>query len=415
MAPDARMKLRWFACASLAALLGCSTRSPVDAGPSISEPIAAEAMGAESARGFRAFRGIQHTHVGEGGDDGQGSLAEAYGYGRDKAGLDFMAVSSHAHMISDDGYRTIARTAASFDKPGTFVAMAAQEWSTISKGGHINIIESASRCDASSGDWATFYSRWLPAHPEVGFVQFNHPHPDNPKEFGGAEFRVIERTAAAETARAKVVGMALINGPAKYAGEDMRGQADPYDMGRNGQNFEGEFNEFLNRGWRIGAVGDGDNHMRNWGTGTPTRTGVWAKALTKADIVAAFRARRTFAAWDHNASVWFAIGGKPMGSDLSLPGDLPAEVVAHDPDTPIARLEIHADLDGVGGRPAEVVVRQDVAQPVFRWALTLPAPTREAYYYAKVVYRGERAWAWTSPIWVRPRTVANVPLPAVGL
>lgn len=371
-------------------------------------------LGSRAGKGFKVFRGIQHTHVGENGDDGQGTLAEAYTYGRDRADLDFMAVSSHAHMIDDGGYRRLQAAAAEFTRPGKFIALVAQEWSSISKGGHINIVEANARCDVPNGDWGTFYSKWLPSHPEVGFAQFNHPHPENPKEFGGAAFPLLESSKSSRAARSGFVGMALVNGPSKYAGEDMRGRPDSFDMGRNGLNFEEEFKEFLNRGWRLGAVADADNHTKNWGTATPTRTGVWAKALGKADIVTAFRSRRTFAAWDQNVTLWFSIGGQPMGAEIDAAGDLPIEAVISDPDTDIARLELLGDLDGPGGRPAEVLARQNVGGRAFRWAFTLPAPSREAYFFVKAVYPGERAWAWSSPVWVRPGAVSGVSLPYPG-
>ena len=45
---------------------------------------------------------------------------------RDKAKLDFLGVSSHSHMITDDGYANLKRAAKEFTKPG-FVALVAQE------------------------------------------------------------------------------------------------------------------------------------------------------------------------------------------------------------------------------------------------------------------------------------------------
>ncbi len=407
------------ALAGALGLLGCVPAGTVTglagAGAGVeAEPEAPFAsLGTKAAAGYKAYRGIQHTHCGENGDDGQGTLAEAYTYGRDRARLDFMGVSAHSHMINERGYAALKQAAMAFTQTGKFVALVAQEWSTISKGGHINIIEANSRCDVDSGDWGSFYTKYLPSHPEIGFVQFNHPHPDNPKEFGGSAFPLLQGSVASRTARSRFAGMALLNGPGKYPGEDLRGRPDSWDMGRNGLNFEDEFLDFLNRGWRIGAVGDADNHTPNWGMASPTRTGVWAKALTKPEIVAAFQSRRTFAAFDDNVSLWFSIGGQAMGAEIDVAGDLAIEAVVADPDTEISRLELYCDVDGIGGRPAEVVARQQATGRSYRWAFTAPAPRHEAYYFAKVVYKGENAWVWSSPIWVRPKAVNGVFLPSL--
>ena len=354
--------------------------------------------GAFSAKGYKAFYGIQHTHVAENGDDGQGTLAEAYAYARDKAKLDFLGISSHSHMINDQGYQKLKTAAAAVTQTGKFVAIVAQEWSSISKGGHINIYEANERCPVGNGDWDTFYDRWLPNHPEVAWIQFNHPHPSNPLEFGGKDFSPVARVKSSVVAIDKVAGMALLNGPGKYAGEDMKGQPDDWDRGINRQNYEEEYKDFLNRGWKLGAVGDQDNHVKNWGLACQTRTGVWAKSLSKAEVVKAFQERRVFATSDHNLQLWFSLNGKDMGSELSAKGELTAEVNVSDPDTAIERLELYGDTDGIGGKPAQLVGKTAFNKKTGKWTVKLPATKGESYYFAKAVYKN--AWGWSSPIWV---------------
>jgi hypothetical protein len=356
--------------------------------------------GARAATGYHVYHGIEHTHVAENGDDGQGTLAEAYAFARDKAKLDFLGISSHSHMITDEGYAKMKQAAADVTVNGKFVALLAQEWSSISKGGHITIVEANERCPLANGDWDTFYDRWLPAHPEVAFVQFNHPHPTNPLEFGGKDFLPTTQAKESVVAVNKVTAMALLNGPGKYEGIDMKGQPDEWDRGINKLNYEEEYKEFLNRGWRIGAVGDQDNHVKSWGLACPTRTGVWARNLTKASLLEAFQARRTFASFDPNCELFLSINGKDMGSALTASGPLSVEVTANDPDTSFARLELYADTDGVGGKPAALVAKTEVGKKSAKWTLTIPAANADAYYFAKLVYTDTGAWAWTSPIWV---------------
>lgn len=377
-----------------AAIVGCGP-SPLASGFGLSE----STLDARS-KGYQAYFGIQHTHVAENGDDGQGTLADAYTYARDKAKLDFLGISSHSHMISDAGYAKMKQSAQQFTQSGKFVALLAQEWSSISKGGHINIFEANERCPVPNGDWSSFYGKWLPAHPEVGWVQFNHPHPSNKLEFGGEGFSPVAPGPASVSALDKFAGMALLNGPGKYTGEDMKGQPDDWDRGVNGLNYEEEYKEFLNRGWRIGAVGDQDNHVPNWGLAAPTRTGVWAPSLTKQNLVAAFQARRTYATFDPNLKLWFSMDGKPMGSEIKAGAEIAVEVQASDPDTAFARIELYGDTDGIGGRPASLISKVAVGKKEAKWTFKVPAAKGESYYFAKVVYGDRTAWAWTSPVWV---------------
>ncbi len=380
---------------AVAAIVGC--------GPSpLASSLGSSPEGGMTLRaaGYQVYFGIQHTHVAENGDDGQGTLAEAYTYARDKAGLDFLGISSHAHMISDAGYTKMKQAAQQFTQSGKFVALLAQEWSSISKGGHINLFEANERCPVPNGDWNTFYTKWLPAHPEVGWAQFNHPHPSNKLEFGGEAFSPVAPGPAAVSALDKFAGMALLNGPGKYEGEDMQGQPEDWDRGINGLNYEEEYKEFLNRGWRIGAVGDQDNHVKNWGLASPTRTGVWAPTLTKQNLVEAFKARRTYATYDPNLQFWFSLDGKPMGSEIRAGQELAVSIQAVDPDTSFERIELYGDLDGVGGRPASLIAKVAVGKKAAKWEFKVPAAQGESYYFAKLVYGDRKAWAWTSPIWV---------------
>ncbi len=356
---------------------------------------------AEAAKAaYKPYFGITHTHVAEHGDDGQGTLAEAYAFARDRANLDFLGVSSHSHMINDQGYAKMKEAAKVHTVDGKFVAILSQEWSSISKGGHINIFEANERCPVGNGAWGDFYDRWLPNHPEVGWIQFNHPHPSNPLEFGGLKFSPVDHAKASVVANDKVAAMALLNGPGKYERPDMKGEPDEWDRGRNRLNYEIEYMEFLNRGWRIGAVGDQDNHVKNWGLAVPTRTGVWAKNLSREGLMDAFRNRRTYAAFDTNVRFWFSINGRDMGDEIPGGKELAVRVAASDPDSAIQRVELYGDVDGVGGQPAKLLGKQAIGKKTALWKVTLPATTGDSYYFAKLVYDDQKAWAWSSPIWV---------------
>ena len=387
--------------ASLAAGCGSFARASGAPLPLASQLLTDGDVLAEAAKAaYKPYYGIQHTHVAENGDDGQGTLAEAYAFARDRAKMDFLGVSSHSYMITDQGYAAMREAAKQVTQDGSFVAILSQEWSSISKGGHINIFEANERCPLANGAWNDFYDRWLPSHPEVGWAQFNHPHPSNPLEFGGVRFSPATEAKPSVVANDKFAGMALLNGPGKYETPDMKGSPDEWDRGVNHLNYEVEFCDFLNRGWHIGAVADQDNHVKNWGLAVPTRTGVWAKTLSKQGLVEAFRARRTFAAFDTNVRLWFSIDGKDMGDEITAGKELAVRVAASDADDTMKRVELYGDLDGAGGQPARLVAKQEVGKKTALWKLTLPNAGGDSYYFAKVIYDDQTKWAWSSPIWI---------------
>ena len=142
---------------------------------------------------------------------------------------------------------------------------------------------------------------WLGSHPD-GLAFFNHP---GKEDYRGREFSHFTSAAADQ-----IVGMELWN---KGDGFNIFYYNDGYYPGDN----KGFFDEALERGWKIGAMGSGDNHSGTWGTAYPYRMAVLANNLTRSDILTAMRLRRFFSTLDKNLSLSFKINGREMGSTLS--------------------------------------------------------------------------------------------------
>src|SRR5688572_22423696 len=109
----------------------------------------------------QVFFGNLHSHSKY--SDGSGTPEEAYVHARDVANLDFLAITEHSHKAAEgsgepDGATLvhIARDATLYTGPradaliptakrlsqdGQFVALYGQEWSSISKGNHVNVFE----------------------------------------------------------------------------------------------------------------------------------------------------------------------------------------------------------------------------------------------------------------------------------
>lgn len=128
------------------------------------------------------FFGLLHAHTSF--SDGSGTPDDAYTMARE-AGLDFFAVTEHNHrkaagrdgiFLTPDLYDELKRSARAHTKSGEFVAIFGQEVSTNSAGNHVNVFNASEICDIEKGDFKTLYEEWLPLHPEVPFIQFNHPN-----------------------------------------------------------------------------------------------------------------------------------------------------------------------------------------------------------------------------------------------
>ena len=85
----------------------------------------------------------------------------------------------------------------------------------------------------------------------------------------------------------------------------------------SGDANRGIFDEALQREWKIGAAGSGDDHNGTWGTAQPYRLGVWSNALTKHSILAALNAKSFFSTLDKDLRLSFEIVGTPMGGAVT--------------------------------------------------------------------------------------------------
>jgi hypothetical protein len=81
-----------------------------------------------------------------------GTPSEAYTHARGVAHLDFLAITEHNHadagsiatnhaLYTGPGSISLIPTANSFVEEGVFIALYGQEFSSISKGNHVNVID----------------------------------------------------------------------------------------------------------------------------------------------------------------------------------------------------------------------------------------------------------------------------------
>jgi hypothetical protein len=333
-----------------------------------------------------AYFGDLHNHSSY--SDGSLTPADAFAHGK-AAGFDFMAITDHSYSIDDTEWANTLQAVTNATIPGTFVAIRGAEY-TQGAEGHINVYNTlrhpcrantgAAYCDYTpnleKGVTVDGFYNWLSitgtqALDGAGtLAQFNHPGWINFNDW-------TYHPEVSPTMKLEEVG----NG--------------------NGSSYvfsEEEYIRSLDYGWKIAATNNADTHSTFWGTNTDHRTGVWLANLTKDDLLAALRARRTFATEDKNYRLSVRANGQWMGSDIPNVGSLAFEVTGSEPDTNEGGVTVQ--LITFNGT---VVTQTQFASSDFTWNPIVPVTPGEHYYYVKVTQAdGDRMVS--SPIWAHGDT-----------
>ena len=379
----------------------------------------------------KIFFGSLHSHTSY--SDGTGTPADAFAMARDIGKMDFIALTEHNHKDADgsgerkDGIlialqpnlyngsdgASLLSAAKSFTVDDSFVAIAGQEFSTISSGNHANVFDVKDIITVPNGDYRALYDTWLPAHPDslgqAPLVQFNHPNfkadlfnaSTKPKErendYGYDDYNknFVELQKHSE----KYVSLIeMVSGPALTDDKDL-----PI---KTGNRHERDYWFYLNEGFRVAPTANQDNHFRTWGTITAARTAVLADRLTKAGLLQAMKARRVYATEDRNLKVFFTVNGQPMGSIIRTqnPLDLTIEVQVSDPDEPNAEYKIELYRDEVGGDMIDDSI--DEAELEGDGSVSFTDQRFESgrsYVFVKIIQEGannKEDFAWTAPVWI---------------
>jgi hypothetical protein len=395
---------------------------------------------------MQVYFGNLHAHTSY--SDGILTPREAYSTAAGN-GLDFMAVTEHNHSAAGgtDGiwltpqrYDQLKAAAKEFTKPGKFAALYGQEFSTISSGNHSNVFNAATIIDVPNGDYKALYEKWLPKHPEVAFIQFNHPSYRRdlglaPADTGNqtrlpaaleqaeeqhhqaevlAEAKLFPQTrgradtfndygyddyqrnfgALAQAANPYVRTIEILNGPG----------TSPKPVGKAEAYNEEDYFFYLNEGFKLAPSADQDNHFANWGSLHTGRTGVLARELTPEGIYEAIRARRVFATEDQNLELVFKANGRYMGEVLPAAGEVSLEVSVTDRDEPQASYLLQIFADQPGREVPKPIVQQQLpagrGEFKFTWK---PLPGAENYAFVKVSQlnaNGSQDDAWSAPVWI---------------
>ena len=364
------------------------------------------------------YFGNLHSHTSY--SDGSGTPEEAYAHARDVAHLDFLAITEHNHSQAESGagaradgkliatdhslYTKVKTAAAGATSDSSFVALYGQEFSSISKGNHVNVFEIADVIDEAqvpNGEFKTLLS-WLSTRKDstnqLALIQFNHPadyHPaDVDRGYGLDDFGSEAGWVSAMGAQAGLIE--VLNGPALTNAAGV----PPEKV------MEADYLKYLNLGFHLGPTGDQDNHYKTWGTITDARTAVIAPQLTKAAILEALRARHVYATEDKNLRIIANVDGHLIGDRTNqFPAvgvELAISGTIADDDEPDATYRIDAfSDDGPGGNAAAIADSTTIdTQGAFHVSgVSFKGPGQ--YVFLRVTQFSENGTdrAWTAPVW----------------
>jgi hypothetical protein len=308
---------------------------------------------------YQFYWGDLHAHTSY--SDGARVPKEAYEYARDKANLDFFAVTDHCQLLTFDEYADVIAQADATDHPGRFVALYGCE---VTEGtGHLNYYMGPtprlpSRLDATL---QTIGRMSLLGH-------FNHPNLNSPPEQGWRDdFEGFHYVPQADRS------MALV---------ELRSPGE-----------EQAYIAMLNAGWHVGAAGCQDTHDANWGNGS-TWTVALARQLSREGILEALWSRRTYSAADRNVRLTFTLDGEDMGAQLvRKAGVLSGVVAVSDPDASDAITAIDLFVDG------RVLSSARPNLTSYAWSAQVNLPPGKHYCFVRITQTGNRS-TWSSPIWV---------------
>jgi predicted metal-dependent phosphoesterase TrpH len=321
--------------------------------------------------GMNFYFGNLHSHTYY--SDGTGFPAEAFTWARDTAEFDFYAITDHAERLSQAEWEDIGVQAEIFNAEGEFLALRGFEWSH--PNGHINVFGTDDYTDSHDTNTLDSLYEWIDARGAL--AQFNHPGRE-PYYFNGFEYdhTLADNFCLFET------------------GNWRTGNND-------GVHYE-QYPTALDRGWRLAAANNQDNHsLRHYSN----RTVIVSPELTRDALYDALGARRVYSSDDPDMRVTFKQGSYWMGSVVENCGENVQFDVTVEDDENIASLELVTN-NGVTAAKQWFDAGEDTRQVTWNPTVSVQG---NSYFYLRVVERdqngeddmglGEQV-AVTAPIWL---------------
>ncbi|MGL4913931.1 MAG: CehA/McbA family metallohydrolase [Romboutsia sp.] len=334
---------------------------------------------------YNHYRGLLHSHTSA--SDGHGTYSDAYYLARDKASLNFFAITEHSNLLDNSLNCNIEDASNSkkwtellkyknmFNSNGNFIALNGFEMTYPYKVdnpiGHINIFNSDGFASAEQHNMGldNFYRLIYNQEDLIG--QFNHPCEkfgtfDNLKysPYGDSVISLIE------------VG----NGYNK----EMNKNIISFDM----------YQLALDNGWHLAPTCNQDNHRVDFGIANEFRTVILSTDLTKDSLYDGMKNMRVYATQDKNLKIEYNINDLPMGSIISKSSKLRFSISAidNDPNDKIEEIQVISNN-------GEIIKRKSFKSNLAKLEFSLKS-IRNKFYYIKVIQNNNKT-SVTAPIWIK--------------
>ena len=393
----------------------------------------------EAGFGYNFYYGSTHAHSNwsDGGQPttacssgnayGSGTFAPAdvFNYARNTALLDYWVVNEHNHLIQDaiatnnppvteakvrQRYQDGLAAANTATVSGSFVALYGMEWgvTTNTDQGHVTFIETPTlfgweTCTTCNGPnpectpgtncyfdvftpkrfgYLTAYAKSVANPSSAGALGvFNHPSSGN--------FDNLAFDANADNA---MQGMAVRSGLAFATATDCA------NVNVGSTDYSGQWKAALNKGFHLAPAADHDSHCNNYGVALPTRTVYLATSLTKANLLAAHRARHFYATEDPNVQLVFRTSDSAhiMGDIFNAAGGATLVANVYDPDgESVTTLELWRGQIGGGVPASPYATFSNQSSATINETLT-----SGTYYYYVHAVQADGHDVWSAPMWI---------------
>lgn len=329
---------------------------------------------------YTPYFGLLHSHTSLSG--GKGTVAEAYAYAGNIAGLDFLAVTDPGHCFDDHLNAAIDRDAAIHSKRWA-EGVAAAEAASTEEFAAIFGYEMSWPEGRRLGHVITFHT--------PGFVS-SHQEP----YAEGAEALEEYYKTLAEVPDS----VSIFCHPGTHYG-DFRSFGN-YKAAYDGQIYLlevtdemgaafGKYDQALAAGWHVAPSASQNTHYGDWGTANGDRTVILAEELTRESLFEAIRSHRVYATRDPDLHLYYTLNEEPMGSTLSSVEDPEFYVTVYDPtDSTAGTVEVI-------GENGQVLASRSAAGNAED--LTISVSGRHRYYYLRVT-QPDGDIAVTAPVWM---------------
>ena len=271
---------------------------------------------------------------------GAGSVDEYFRFARDVAALDVTGHQGNDFQITRKLWAEIEHRTKEYHEPGRFVTFLGWEWSGNNPAG---------------GDHNVYYPL-----SDTGMIhRSSHWQIPDKSDEENDRYPITELYKTLRSKSEPVLVIPHVGG--RHCNLDFH---DPdlepaLEITSVHGRFEWLLEDALRRGYKVGVVGNSDDHTCRPGAAYPTDhsfgvrgglTGIQAAALTREEIFAAYKARRTYATTGARIFLSVTANGHPMGAEFTASRS-PALQVEVSGTGPIDRVEIKRGSDVVYSYP----------------------------------------------------------------